>query len=155
MKGGARYAISYPEGFKLPQEVKGMGFLRNLLFRHSKGVMDYFSDAVRIYVFKEEEDARWAAVVAAKVAGKKQRKFMIDHLAQMASNVLKNYPNKPARKSLADRIVSLREEIESSNGNPLYAREAEEKLLKLNEEYLYGLHHGDSSIFRRKHPKCF
>ena len=132
-----------------------MAFLKNLFFRHSQGVMDYFSDAVRIYAFKAEEDARWAAVVAAKIAGKKQRKFMIGHLAQMTSNVLKNYPNKPARKTLADRIVSLREEIESSNGNPREAREAEEKLLKLNEEYLYSLRHGDSSIFRRKHPKCF
>jgi hypothetical protein len=132
-----------------------MAFLKNLIFRHSRGVMDYFSDAVRIYVFKGEEEARWAAVVAAKAAGKKQRRFMIDHLAQMASNVLKNYPNKPARKTLADLIVSLREEIESSNGCPRYAREAEEKLSKLNEEYLHGLRHGDSSIFRRKHPKCF
>ena len=132
-----------------------MAFLKNLIFRHSNGIMDYFSDAVRIYAFKTEEDARWAAVLAAKVAGKKQRKFMIDHLAQMASNVLKNYPNKPARKTLADRIVSLREEIESRNGNPRDAREVEEKLLKLNEEYLYSLRHGDSSIFRRKHPQCF
>jgi hypothetical protein len=132
-----------------------MAFLRNLIFRHSKGVMDYFSDAVRIYAFKAEEEARWAAVLAAKVAGKKQRKFMIDHLAQMSSNVLKNYPNKAARKTLADRIASLREEIESSNGNPRYAREIEEKLSKLNEEYLYSLRHGDTSIFRRKHPKCF
>jgi len=129
-----------------------MAFLKNLLFRHSKGVMDYFSDAVRIYAFKGEEDARWAAVVAAKVAGKKQRKFMIGHLAQMTSNVLKNYPSRPARKTLADRIVSLREQIESSNGNP---RKAEDKLLKLNEEYLYSLRHGDSAIFRRKHPQCF
>ena len=132
-----------------------MAFLKNLLFRHSKGVMDYFSDAVRIYAFKAEEDARWAAVVAAKVAGKKQRKSMIGQLAQMTSNVLKNYPNKPARKTLAERIVSLREEIESRNGKSRDAREAEEKLLKLNEEYLYSLRHGDSSIFRRKHPQCF
>jgi hypothetical protein len=132
-----------------------MAFLKNLIFRHSKGIMEYFSGAVRIYVFKGEEEARWAAVVAAQTAGKKQRKFMIDHLAKMASNVLKNYPNKPARKSLAARIVSLREEIESSNGDPRYAREAEEKLAKLNEEYLHGFRHGDSSTFRRKHPECF
>ena len=117
--------------------------------------MDYFSDAVRIYAFKAEEDARWAAVAAAKIAGKKQRKFMIDHLSQMTSNVLKNYPNKPARKALAERMVSLREEIASSNGNPRYAREVEEKLFKLNEEYLSSLRHGDASIFRRKHPQCF
>jgi len=132
-----------------------MAFLKNLLFRHSKGVMDYFSDAVRIYAFKAEEDARWAAVVAAKVAGKKQRKSMIGELSHMMSNVLKNYPNKPARKTLADRLLSLQEQIESGNGNSGDAREDEEKLLKLNEEYLYSLRHGDSSIFRRKYPQCF
>jgi hypothetical protein len=71
--------------------------------------------------FQREEDARWAAVVAAKVAGKKQRKFMIDHLAQMASNVLKNYPNKPLEKP-------RRLDCSPSGGNrvkqrnPLYAR---------------------------------
>ena len=132
-----------------------MAFLKNLFFRHSKGVMDYFSDAVRIYAFKAEEDARWAAVVAAKVAGKKQRKSMIGELSHMMSNVLKNYPNKPARKTLADRLLSLQEQIESGNGNSGDAREAEEKLLKLNEEYLSSLRCADSSIFRRKHPKCF
>jgi hypothetical protein len=54
-----------------------MAFLKDFLFRHSKGVTEYFSDVVRIYAFKRGEDARWAAVAAAKVAGKKQRKFMI------------------------------------------------------------------------------
>jgi hypothetical protein len=132
-----------------------MIFLKNFLFRHSQGVTDYFSDAVRIYAFKGEEDARWAAVVAAKMAGKKQRKSMIGKLTQMASNVLKNYANKPARKILADRILSLQEEIESRNRNPRYALEAEKKLSELNGEYLYCLCQGDSTIFRRKHPKCF
>ena len=132
-----------------------MAFLKDFLFRHSKGVTEYFSDAVRIYAFKGEEDARWAAIVAAKVAGKKQKKFMIGQLAQMASNVLKNYPNKPARKTLSDRILSLQEEIKSRNGNSRDAREAEEKLLRLNGEYLSGLRNSDSSIFRRKHPKIF
>jgi hypothetical protein len=132
-----------------------MAFLKNFLFRHSKEVTEFFTDAVRIYAFKGEEDARWAAVAAAKVAGKRQRKFMIGQLAQMASNVLKNYPNKAARKTLSDRILSLQEEIEPRNGNPGDAREAEENLLKLNEEYLSSLRKADSSIFRRKYPKIF
>jgi hypothetical protein len=132
-----------------------MGFLKNFLFRHSKGVTDYFSDAVKIYAFRGEEDARWAAVAAAKMAGKKQKKLMIDQLSHMMNNVLKNYPNKPARKILVDRILSLQEEIESRNRNPRYALEAEKKLLELNGEYLYSLCHGDTTIFRRKHPKCF
>jgi hypothetical protein len=154
-KGLTQHPFSKSGAFRPAPEVIAMFFLKNLLFRYSDRIIDYFSDAVRIYAFKEEEAARWAAVVAVKIGGKKQRKFMINHLAQMASNVLKNYPNKSARKSLSDRIVSLREEIESSNGNPRYVREAEEKLSKLNEEYLYSLRHGDALIFRRKHPKCF
>jgi hypothetical protein len=132
-----------------------MAFLKNFLFRHSQGVTDFFSDAIRIYAFKGEEDARWAAVVAVSVAGNKQRRSMIGQLAQMTSNVLKNFPNKSARKILVDRILSLQEEIEASNRNPRYAKEAEKKLLELNGEYLYSLCQGDSSIFRRKHPKCF
>jgi Fic family protein len=56
------------------------------------------------------------------VAGKKQKKFMIGQLAQMTANVLKNYPNKRARKALSDRILSLQEEIESKNGKPRDAR---------------------------------
>lgn len=132
-----------------------MALLKNFFFRHSKGITKYFSDAVRIYAFKGEEDARWAAVAAAKLAGEKQKKFMVDQLSRMMSNVLKNYPNKAARKTLADRLLSLQEQIESGNGNSGGAREAEEKLFKLNEEYLSSLRQADSSIFRRKHPKCF
>lgn len=147
--------ILQSKGLVLSEEVHDMTFLKNFLFRHSKGVTEYFSDAVRIYAFKGEEDARWAAVVAAKMAGKKQRKSMIDRLAQMNSNVLKNYPNKPTRKILVDRISSLQDEIESKNRNPRYAVEAEKKLSELNGEYLYCLCQGDSTVFRRKHPQCF
>ena len=132
-----------------------MSILKDFLFRHSKGVTEYFSDAVRIYAFKGEEDARWAAVAAARVAGKKQRKFMLGQLTQMASNVLKNHPNKPARKILSARILSLQGEIEPRNGNPMDFREAEEKLLQLNAEYLDSLRNADSSIFRRKYPNIF
>ncbi len=147
--------ILQSKGLVLSEEVHDMTFLKNFLFRHSKGVTEYFSDAVRIYAFKGEEDARWAAVVAAKMAGKKQRKSMIDRLAQMNSNVLKNYPNKPTRKILVARISSLQDEIESKNRNPRYAVEAEKKLSELNGEYLYCLCQGDSTVFRRKHPQCF
>jgi hypothetical protein len=132
-----------------------MRFLRNFLFRHSKGITDYFSDAVRIYAFKGEEDARWAALTAADIAGKRKRKFMIGQLSHMMSNVLKNYPNTPTRKNLADRLSSLQEEIESRNGDPRDAEEDKKKLCRLNEEYFDCLCCADSSIFRRKYPKIF
>ena len=132
-----------------------MSFWKDFVFRHSKGVTQYFCDAVRIYVFKNEEDARCAALAAAKMAGKKQKKFMVDQLSHMISNVLKNFPNKPIRKNLADRLLSLQAQIISGNGKSRDVREAEERLLKLNEEYFFSLRQADSSVFRRKHPQCF
>jgi hypothetical protein len=132
-----------------------MTFLRNLLFRHSKGIRDYFSDALRVFAFQGDEDARWAAIVAARVAGKRQRKLMADRLSQMVSNVEKHHPDKSTRKLMADRLFSLRQEIVSRNGEVWDAREDQEKLSRLNEEYMSCLHRADPSIFRRKHPKFF
>jgi hypothetical protein len=132
-----------------------MTILKNLLFRHSKGITDYFSDALRVYVLLGEEDARWAAIVAARVAGKRQRKFMAGRLSQMMSNIMKHYPDKTARKLMADRLSSLEQEIASRNGDAKGAREEKEKLSNLNEEYLGCLNRADPSIFRRKYPKYF
>ena len=132
-----------------------MTFLKNLLFRHSKGITDYFSDALRVYAFQGEEDARWAAIVAARVAGKRQRKFMSDRLSRMMSNVLKHHPDKSTRKLMADRLSSLQQEIAPRNGGVKDAREEKEKLSRLNEEYMGCLHRADPSIFRRKYPKFF
>ena len=63
-----------------------MTFLKNLLFRRSKRINDYFAVAVKVYILKGEEDARCAALASlasAKVAGEKQRKLMIENMGSM------------------------------------------------------------------------
>ncbi|OGP49580.1 MAG: hypothetical protein A3K30_07300 [Deltaproteobacteria bacterium RBG_13_51_10] len=79
-----------------------MDFRLNWLFGRSKRIKDFFADAVGVYVLKGEEDARCVALAAAKLATKKQRKSLIESLAEMRSKVMQNYPNKLARKSLVE-----------------------------------------------------
>jgi hypothetical protein len=126
-----------------------------MLFRHSKKIQDYFADAVRVYALKGEEDARCAALVAATVAGKKQRKSMIEELSKMASNVMLGYPDKMARESIAERILFLRREVELSSRDRKGMKEKKEKLSKINAEYLSCLKRGEPSIFKRKYPHLF
>ena len=132
-----------------------MTFLKNLLFRYSKRINDYFADAVRVYVLKGEEDARCAALVSAKVAGEKQRKLMIENLSNMASNVMQNFPNKLTRKSLSDRLLSLKQDIESKNWDLKDVRGEKGEISKPISEYLSCLDQPDPSIFRRKYPELF
>ena len=126
-----------------------------MLFRHSKRIQDYFADAVRVYALKGEEDARCAAIVAAIVAGKKQRRSMIEELSKMASNVMQGYPDKMARESIAERILFLKREVQFGGGDRKGIKEKKEKLSKMNAEYLSCLKRGEPAIFKRKYPHLF
>jgi hypothetical protein len=132
-----------------------MIFLKSLLFRHSKSIRDYFADAVRIYILRGEEAARCAAIAAAKGAGKKQRQFMIESLSKMALNVMRNSPDRVTRKSIADRILSLKDAVELKDGRAGDFKAEIEKLSKMNEEYLASFNRADPSVFKRKHPQLF
>jgi hypothetical protein len=132
-----------------------MTFLKHLLFRHSEKIRDYFADAVKVYVLTGEEDVRRAALASAKNAGERQRKLMIENLSKMTSNVMKNLPDRLARKSLADRLLALKQDIESKNWDVNDAREEKEKIENPASEYLSCLDQADPSIFRRKYPELF
>ena len=132
-----------------------VSFLKNVLFRPSKKINDYFVNAVRVYALRGEEDAGCAAIAAAKVVGKKQRLSMIEGLLKMASNVKRDYPYKNARKSIADRILFLKGEIENKDWDSRDLREEKEKLSKINAEYLSCLNRFDPSVFKRKYPNLF
>jgi hypothetical protein len=132
-----------------------VSLLRYLLFKHSKKINDYFFNAVRVYALRGEEDAGCAALIAAKVAGKNQRQSMIENLSKMASNVMKNFPDKNTRKSVADRILFLKGEVENKAWNSRDFREEKGKLSKINPEYLSCLNRSDPSVFKRKYPNLF
>jgi hypothetical protein len=80
---------------------------------------------------------------------------MIKKLSQMTSNIMKSFHNGIDRKGITDRLLSMKEEIESIEQSLQDAMGGKDKLSKLNEEYLYCLNQADPSIFRRKHPKFF
>lgn len=130
-------------------------FLRKWFFRRSKKIHDFFTSATRVYVLNGEEDARCAAVAAAGMATRKQRKAMIKELENIASNVMQSYPDKNKRKMLANRILSLKETIESFGVRPDNDREETKKLSIMNKEYFSCLNEGDPSVFCRRHPKLF
>jgi hypothetical protein len=132
-----------------------MLFLKNLLFRHSKRINDYFADAVRIYALRGEEDAHWAALASAKAAGEKQRKLMLEHLSKMTSNVMQNVPDKLTRKSLCDRLLSLKQDIELRNWRLKNFGNEKGKISKPISEYLSCLGQADIFVFRRKYPELF
>ncbi len=132
-----------------------MSFLKTLLFGQSKRMVQYFSNAARVYVLKEEEDARCAALAAAKIARKRQRKTMLNLLSQMNANVLSRYPDKSARDLLSRRILSLINDIESRNWDPAEAHEEKDKLSRINPEYCACLDKVDPSIFTKKFPSLF
>jgi hypothetical protein len=132
-----------------------MSFLKKLLFRYSRRINNYFTDAVRVYVLKGEEEARWAALLSARVAGQKQRKMMLNDLSKMASNVRERFPNKLTRKSLSDRLLSLRQDIELENWNLKNVKREKGNLSTPMGEYLSCIDQADPSIFRRRYPELF
>ncbi len=128
-----------------------MNFLRRLFTGHSRRINDFFAGAVKVYVLKGEEDARCAALAAAKGASKKQRRAMAALLAHMSANVARSYPDRAVRKAIADRLLFLKAEIEVK-GRP---EEEEKKLAEINEEYRFCLSRFDPTIFKRKYPSLF
>lgn len=132
-----------------------MTFLKNLLFRHSQRINDFFTDAVKVYILKGEEDARRAALASAKVAGEKQRKLMIGNLSNMASKIMQSFPDKPARRSLSDLVMSLKKDIELENWDLREVSEEKGEISGPIGDYLSCLDQADPSVFRRKYPKLF
>lgn len=137
--------------FHLNKEVRELNFLRRLFSGHSQKINDFFAGAIKVYVLKGEEDARCVALAAAKGASKRQRRAMVALLVQMSANVAQSYPDKAVRKTIADRLLSLKAEIEVK-GRP---EEEEKRLAEINEEYRFCLSRVDPTIFKRKYPSLF
>ncbi len=129
--------------------------LRKWFFRRSEKIHEFFTGATRVYILKGEEDARCAAVAAAKMVRDKQRKALTRQLENVASNISQSYPDKSQRKILVGRVLSLKETIESLAARQNSDGEEKKKLSILNTEYFSCLNAGDPSVFCRRYPKLF
>ena len=91
-----------------------LGLFAFFIFRgksKAKRINDYFSNAIRVYALTEEEDARIAILIAAKVAAKKQRDSMVKYLQSMASEMEKVSKEKAETKSHVDKFIKSSKDL--------------------------------------------
>ena len=123
--------------------------------RQASGVNDYFCNAVKVWIFMIKEDAKIAAIAAAKVAGEKQRESMLNYLSCMASDLDRDFPNDPVMRRHSGRLLSLKKEIEAHNWTTMDAAKEKNRLADINPDYLTALNKADANIFVRQYPDFF
>lgn len=123
--------------------------------RQASGINDYFCNAVKVWIFMIKEDAKIAAIAAAKVAAEKQRESMLNYLSGMASDLDRDFPDDPIMRRHSRRLLSLKEEIAAKNWTTMDAAEEKDRLSKINPDYLKALNKADANIFVRQYPDFF
>jgi hypothetical protein len=119
------------------------------------GINDYFVNAVHAWIWGIYKEAKVAALAAAKVASKEQRKSMLDHLNRMASRLQKNYPEDPKMRRHSKRLLNLYKEIADRDWTVLDADEEKQRLHECKPELLEALNKADANIFVRLYPILF
>jgi hypothetical protein len=125
----------------------------------AKRINDYFCNAVRVYAFTGGQDARIAAVAAAKVAAAAQRNSMVTYLRGMILDLKQMSENEPEFRPLADEFVEAAAQLEKDicvkDWTISDIREQKEELEEANPDYLNALNKADPSVFERKLPHLF
>lgn len=123
------------------------------MVRHGGRMTKYFENAVTVYIWLRKEDARIAAVTAAKVAAKKQRRAMAGYLKLHAG--LSELSNIPEAQESIHALLELIDNIEAREWSVRDIMKAKDELEAHNPEYLKALNRADGGIFLRKYPRLF
>lgn len=122
-------------------------------------INDYFVNAVRVFMWGGQYDARSAALAAAKVAAPATREAMLKMLsgmqAEMASQEFDDEELNSAISLVRARITELIVEIGVKDWSIKDIFEEKAKLTELNPEYARALDNPDPAIFERLHPDLF
>ena len=130
--------------------------LHDYLYEHSSGINDYFVNAVRVYIWLGEKEAKVAAIAAAKVAAKEQRNTMLKYLEVIASDINKELTDDHEEGTrLSNMLISLRDEIAERNWTIDDIVEEKNRLADCSQGYLDALNNADASVFVRIHPAIF
>lgn len=129
--------------------------VRRRLHRHAGGVNDFFANAVRVYAVLNEEDAKLAALAAAKTAASIQRASMVQYLEGMASDLHAMAGSSPNVYRQVHRMRKLKAMISEKDWAVADVFQAKKELGQVNQEYLAALERPDAKIFARKHPALF
>lgn len=130
------------------------GYLRRAHL-HANRINDYFCNAVMVYAWLGDQDAKLAALAAAKVAAGKQRASMLEYLNGMAADLVQYMPLSGTSEQLGARLRELEREIKAKDWDLADIREEKGRLLNRNPEYLTALDKADPDVFIRRHPDLF
>ena len=121
--------------------------------RHASRINDYFHNALTVYVFLGEEDAKIAALAAAKVAAGLQRQSMVTVLDHLARD-LRDAPDTKFQ-AVSATLLELKTQIISKDWTLGDVMEEKRHLQALNPEYMIALEKADARVFSRRHPSLF
>ena len=111
---------------------------------------DYFKYAVGAYAMFNDEDAKIAAIAAAKVVDRHFRESMIMYISAEISDFTRS--KEPESESVISRMSEVKREISVKDWTAEDGRHEKERLKKCNPEYLNALNEADASVFLHKYP---
>lgn len=128
------------------------------LSQHSKRMNDFFANAVRVYYFLGNEEAKLAALTAAKVAAGTQRKSMLDYLEGLSID-FENYGKSQNELGEAEvfikRLSKLKYEIAAKDWTTSDIVSSKQILGQQNGNYLRALEKADPNVFVEIYPDLF
>ena len=126
---------------------------KSSLLDQASAINDYFADALLVWIFKDNNDAKIAAITAGKVADSIQRASMINYAKGMGEDALKlrDKESKNIKKKY-DEIVKILQQKDWTIDDILIAKK---ELEKNNHEMLVALNNSDGKYFRNKYSSLF
>ena len=118
-------------------------------------IQQYFVNAVTVYVWLGDRDAKLAALTAAHAADKHQRTSMRLYLGEMASALGQQMSVSENDLRYSARFRELERELEDHDWTAEEMREKKQRLLDRNPNYLHALNQADFTIFTRQYPDLF
>jgi hypothetical protein len=118
-----------------------------------KCLTEYFTNAVKVYLLKGEEESRIAAITAALRAPKEQREIMLVDIyySDMSSTSL----DTPDLEQMVTRLHLLISSISEKDWQPEDVIEQKKILSGIDPEYEKALTNGEAEVFARRYPELF
>jgi len=139
------------------EEVKGLqpGLVKRGL-EHAQRINDYFANAVRVWLYADDQAAHNAALAAAKVAAKEQRESMVKYLNGLSEDYadVDDVPSVNA-EHVCNHLVPLAAEISKKDWGLVDIYRAKMDLWKQDTEYAEALDRADPGVFSRRWPSLF
>ena len=123
--------------------------------KQASNINQYFCNAALVWLFRDDEDAKIAAIAASKLATEKQRESLLNYLSGMALDFEQNFPDDPTKKKHRRMLLKLKGEISAKDWTMEDVVEEKNRLAMVNQDYLQALNKADANVFVRKYPDFF